>query len=141
MDGQELCAANRTPLIDGLTNNVDDSSESFGTNGNLNGVASVCDGLTTNETLSGVESNGAHVVATQMLGDLKDESVGSALDFERIHNGGKFTFELHVDDSTDDLGNFTSSGAETTYKTQTQSVTRGIPGIELQRREFATYAG
>jgi len=50
-----------------------------------------------------------------VLGDLEDEAVLSALNFESIHDRGKFAFELHVDDGTDNLGNFTSSGAEATY--------------------------
>ena len=75
MDGQELGGTNWTTLIDGLTDNVDDSSKSLGTDGHFNGVASVGDGLSANKTLSGIESDGTHVVATQMLGDFKNESV------------------------------------------------------------------
>ena len=47
-----------------------------------------------------------------MLGDFENEAVGSALDFERIHDRGKFTFELHVDDGTDNLGNLSGGGSE-----------------------------
>ena len=114
MDGEVLVGADWATLVDGLTDNVDDSAEGLRTDGHFDGIASVLDGLTTHETFSGVESDGTHVVATQMLGDLENESVLSALDFESIHDRGKFTFELHVDDGTDDLGNFTSSGAEAT---------------------------
>ena len=114
MDGEVLVSANWATLVDGLTDNVDDSAEGLRTDGHLDGIASVLDGLTTHETFSGVESDGTHVVATQMLGNLENESVLSALDFESIHDRGKFTFELHVDDGTDDLGNLTSSGAEAT---------------------------
>ena len=82
MDGQNLLVSNRTTLIDGLANDVDDSSESLGTDGNLNGVSGIDDGLTTDKTLSGVESDGTHVVSTQMLGDFEDETVRSSLDLK-----------------------------------------------------------
>ena len=49
-----------------------------------------------------------------MLSDLKHETVLSALNFESIEDRGKFTFELNVDDSTNDLGNFTRGGTEDT---------------------------
>ena len=117
MDGQELVGSDGAALIDWLTDNVDDSAESFGADGHLNGITGVLDGLATNETLGGVESDGAHVVSTQVLGDLEDEAVLGALDFERIHDRGKFTFELDVDDGTDNLGNLSGGGAEATcYK-------------------------
>jgi len=38
-----------------------------------------------------------------MLGDLEDESVLDALYFEGVEDGWDLTFELHVDDGTDDL--------------------------------------
>ena len=90
MDRQNLLVSNGTTLVNRLTNDIDDSTESFGTDGNLNGVSSVEDGLTTDETLSGVKSNGAHVVSTQMLGNFEHKTVLGALDFERVENGREF---------------------------------------------------
>ena len=52
MDRQELAGANRATFVDWLANNVDDSSESLGTDGHLNGITSVLDGLATHKTLS-----------------------------------------------------------------------------------------
>ena len=126
VDWQELVGSDGAALIDRLTDNVDDSAESFGADGHLDGIASVLDGLATHETLGGVEGNGAHVVATQVLGDLKDEAVLGALNFECIHDRGKFTFELHVDDGTDDLGNLSSGGAEATYKAKKRQTTWSV---------------
>lgn len=114
MDWQFLVSTNGAALINRLTDNVDDSAESFGANRHHDGITSVLDGLSTDETLSGVESDGAHVVSTQVLGDLEDEAVLGALNFECIHDRGKFTFELHIDDGTDNLGNLSGGGAEAT---------------------------
>lgn len=75
MDGEDFFVTDWATLIDRLTNNVDDSAESLGTDGHSNRSASVLDGLATDEALSGVESDGTHVVAAQMLSDLKDEAV------------------------------------------------------------------
>ena len=112
MDGQELLSSNGATLIDGLTNDIDDAAEGLRTDGNLNGIASVADGLATHKTLSGVERNGAHVVATQVLGDLEDEAVLGALNLERVENRRKLTLELHIDDGANDLRNLARSRAE-----------------------------
>ena len=59
--------------------------------------------MSTDETLSGVEGNSADVVSTEMLGDLKDETVRHAVDLEGVKDGWEVSIELHVDDGTDDL--------------------------------------
>ena len=115
MDGHNLLVSDGTALVDGLTNDIDDSAESFGTNRHLNGVSSVEHGLTANETLGGVEGDGTHVVASQMLGHFEHETVLGALDLKGVENGREFAFELHVHDGTDHLGNLTSGGAEGAY--------------------------
>ena len=109
MDGQEALGVDGATLVDGLADDIDDSAEGAGTDGNLNGIASVDDGLATHETLSGVESDGAHVVATQVLGDLEDETVFSLLNFERVEDRRKLTLELHIDDGANDLRDFARS--------------------------------
>ena len=115
MDGESLVSADGAALIDGLTNDVDDSAECLWADGHTDRVASVLDGLSTHETLCGVESDSSHVVSTQVLGDLENETMSSALYLESIENGRKFTLELHVDDSTNDLGNLSSGGAKESY--------------------------
>ena len=139
MDGKEFGGFDGTALIDGLTDHINDSAEGFRTDRDFNGVVSVHDGLSTNQTLGGVQSDGAHVIASQMLGDLKDEAVLSALNLERIENGRKFTFELHIDDGADNLGNFTGGGTEATFTSQIRSVKIGaFKGA--RRGRFVTYA-
>lgn len=44
-----------------------------------------------------------------MLGDLEHQSVVDALDFKGVKNWWKVSFELHVNDGTDNLGNFTNT--------------------------------
>ena len=116
MNGESLLVTDRTTLINWLTDDINNTAECLGTNRHLNGVASVLDGLATDETFSGVKSDGSHVVATQMLSDFKDETMLGALNLESIENRRKFTFELDIDDGTDNLGNFSRGGAETTYE-------------------------
>ena len=111
MDGSVLVSGDGTALINRLTNNVDDSSECFGTDGDHNGVAGIDDLLTTNETLSGVQGDSAHIVSTQMLRNLEDETRGSTLHLKGVENGRQGTLELDVDDSTDNLRNFSSSNS------------------------------
>jgi hypothetical protein len=104
-----LISLDGTTLIDGLTNNIDDSSEGLGTDGYQNGGADIADTLSSNETLSGIKGNGTDVVSTEMLGDLENKSVGAILNLKGIQNWGKLALELHIDDGTNNLGNFTLS--------------------------------
>ena len=120
MNWSVLISLDGTTLIDGLTNNIDDSSEGLGTDGYQNGGADIADTLSSNETLSGIKGNGTDVVSTEMLGDLENKSVGAILNLKGIQNWGKLALELHIDDGTNNLGNFTLSGdfsssTESTY--------------------------
>ena len=107
MDGQVFVSGDWASLVDWLTDDVDDSAESWWSDWHKNGSSSVCDLLASNESFGGVHCNGSHVVATEMLGDLKDKPVIGTLDLEGIENWRKVTLELHVDDGTNDLGNLT----------------------------------
>jgi hypothetical protein len=110
MDGAIFIGVDGTPLVNGLSNDVDDSAESLGTNGHHNGRANVSDALSTDETLSRVEGDGTDVVAAKMLGNFEDQTVLGTLDLKRIENRGQVALELHIDDGTNDGGNFSVSG-------------------------------
>lgn len=114
MDGSEFVSSNGPFLVDGLTNNIDDSSESFGSYGDLNRIASVEYSLSSHKALSGVERNGSDVASTEMLSHLKNESVLSVLNLQGVKNGRQFSIELHVDNSADNLGYFSSQGRSRT---------------------------
>ena len=78
MDGSVVLGLDGTSLIDGLTNDVDDSAKSGGTDGDSDGSSSVVDSLSSDKSLGGVHGDGSDGVLSQMLGDLEDESVLSA---------------------------------------------------------------
>ena len=104
VDGEELDAVDGTALINGLANDVHDTAESGGTDGDTDGGAGVDDLLATNETLGTVHGNGADRVLTEVSGDLEDETTTVEVnDLESVENGGKVLgLELDVDDGTDD---------------------------------------
>mmetsp|Transcript_32120 Transcript_32120/g.39833 ORF Transcript_32120/g.39833 Transcript_32120/m.39833 type:complete len:335 (-) Transcript_32120:156-1160(-) len=112
VDRQVLLGTDGTALVDGLTNDIDNSAESLGANRHLNGATSVLHGLATDETLRGVEGNRTHVVATQVLGDFEDETVLGALDLKGVENRRKLTLELHIDDGANNLGNLARGSAK-----------------------------
>ena len=95
-----------------LTNDVHNSSEGTGTDWNHDRISSIFDLLTSDETISTVQGNGSNSGVTQMLSDFEDESVLGASDFKGIKNGRKFTFELDIDDGTNDLSHLTHSLGE-----------------------------
>ena len=104
MDWQILSGVNWSFLIDWFTNDVHNSTEGSWSNWDHDGVSSIFDLLSSNETFSRVKGNSSHVVSTQMLGDLENESVFDTLNFKGVKNWWKVSFELHVNDGTNNLG-------------------------------------
>ncbi|KAH3670907.1 hypothetical protein OGAPHI_000618 [Ogataea philodendri] len=107
VDWVSLLALNWTSLVNRLTNNVDDSTQSTSSDRDGNWRTSVKDGLTSNETLSTIHSNSSDGVLTQVLGDLQDQLlVVTLVDGQCIQNSWQFTlFELDVDNGTDNSSN------------------------------------
>jgi len=121
MDGQVLCGHNRSSLIDRFSNDIHNSSERLGADGHHDGVACVADLLASDQTLGGVHSNRSHVVSTQVLGDFENESVVDTVDLKGVEDGREVALELDVDDSSNNLRDFTHSSdlgsTEALYKT------------------------
>ena len=107
MDWKIVVSDDWSLLVDWLTNDVDDSTKSLGADWHLNWGASISDLLSSNKTLSGVQSDGSHVVTTKMLGDLEDQSVVDTLNLKGVEDRWKVALELHIDDGTNDLGDLT----------------------------------
>ena len=103
MDGSELGGVDGTALVNGVTDHIDNSSKGFRTDGDENGCTSVFDSLTSDETVSGVQGDGSHVVTTEMLSDLEHETVLSIGYLKGVENGRKCAIELDVHDGTNDL--------------------------------------
>jgi hypothetical protein len=70
VNGGELGALDGTTLVNGVTSDVHDATESAGTDGNHDGGTSVDDLAATDETLSTVHGNATDDVLTQMLLEL-----------------------------------------------------------------------
>lgn len=105
MDGVSLLGLDGASLVNGVTNDVHDSTEGFRSNGDTNGCAGIDDLLSSDESFSGVHGDGSHSGVAEMLGDFEDESVLDSLYFECVEDGGDFSLELHVDDGADHLRN------------------------------------
>merc|ERR1719449_410474 len=105
VDGLPLVSVNGAPLVNGISDHVDDSAESLGSNGNHDGVAGVVDNISSNETLGTVHSNGPDGILSKVLGDLQDELGGPVLDLEGVKNLWKSILELNVDNGTNNGDN------------------------------------
>jgi len=75
MNGQVFVGHNWALLVDGLSNNVHNSSEGGWADWHGDGVSGVAHFLASDESLGGVKSNCPNVVASQVLGDLQNQSV------------------------------------------------------------------
>lgn len=104
VDGAELDTLNGATFVNGLTNDVHDTTEGGRTDGDEDGGAGVDYLLTTYKTFRTVHGNGADGVLTQVGRDFEDEPAArEVLDLEGVQNGGEvLCLELDVDDSTDD---------------------------------------
>lgn len=103
MNWQLFVCINRSFLVNGLSNDIHDSAETSLSNGHLNWKPGVSDFLSSDESLSGIQSNSSDVVSSQVLGDFQDKSMLSTLNLEGIVNGWKLTVELDIDDGTNNL--------------------------------------
>ena len=75
-------------LIDGFTDNVDNTSESFRSDGDLDGLSGISTLLPPDETIGRFHGNGTDGILTQVLRYLEDETVALAVDLESIENFG-----------------------------------------------------
>ncbi|GMR43041.1 hypothetical protein PMAYCL1PPCAC_13236 [Pristionchus mayeri] len=92
-------------LVNGLSNDVHDTAESLGSDGDLDRISGVDDLLATDKTLGTVHSNGTDDILTEMLGDLKNETGRASSDLKTVEDGREVLIELNVDDGTDNGGN------------------------------------
>jgi len=109
--------ADRTLLVDGLTEHIDNAAKKLGADWHRDGAASVGDTLATGETLGGIHSNGADGALTKVLSDLEHQAALGAvlvllkvLDLETVENGRKLIVELDVDNGTNHLGDLATGG-------------------------------
>jgi hypothetical protein len=106
-----VIASNCTTLIDGFANHVHDTAKGSVTDWDTDGVTSVSDWLTTDETFSTVHGNGTDSVLSQMLGDFQDETDRVILNLEGVENRWEWAIELNIDNGTNDGGHLASGGS------------------------------
>lgn len=104
VDWSVLRGVDGAAFVDGLSNHINNSTESLSAHGHEDGGTSVLHFLTSHESFGRVKSNSSDVVASQMLGNFEHESVRGSLDLEGVENRREVAVELHVDDGSDDLG-------------------------------------
>ena len=104
MDGAQALGLDRAGFVDGLADDVDDAAERAGADRNPDRRAGIGDFLAADQTFGGVHRDGAHGGFAEMLGDFEHQAVAAVLGFDRVQNRRQMSFELHVDDGADDLG-------------------------------------
>lgn len=105
MDRAVRIRLNRAAFIDGLTNDVQDTSKRAVTDRDGDGSTRVDDLLATDETLSTVHGNATNGVFTKVLGNLKNESVTTLhiLNLKSVEDSREVLgSEVNVNNGTDD---------------------------------------
>lgn len=79
-------------------------------------LTGVSHGLSADQTIGGLHGNGAHLVATQVLGDLEHDANVTVEHLEGVEDAGQVAaglgvdLELNVDDGANDLGDASVDG-------------------------------
>ena len=103
MNGFAQVGFDRATLIDRIADDVHDTTQRGGTNGNGDRLTKIGDGLSPDQTLGGVHGNGADGVFAKVLGDFEDQAITLIVGFQSVQNVRKVAVEFHVDNSADDL--------------------------------------
>lgn len=74
MNGTKLDPYDGTTFVNGLSDDVHDSAQSRGTDGDLDGRASVNDFLTTDETFCTVHGNGTNSIFSEVRSNFENET-------------------------------------------------------------------
>ena len=105
MDRAVSIRLDRAAFINGLTNDVQDTSKRAVTDRDGDGSTRVDDLLATDETLSTVHGNATNGVFTKVLGNLKNESVTTLhiLNLKSVEDSREVLgSEVNVNNGTDD---------------------------------------
>lgn len=104
MDGVFLFSDDGSSFVDRVANNIHNPSQSFRANGDADGCASVDDILASDQTLSGIHSDGSDPGISEMLGNFEHQPVFDSFDLEGVEDGRDVSLELDIYDCADDLG-------------------------------------
>mmetsp|Transcript_27523 Transcript_27523/g.44762 ORF Transcript_27523/g.44762 Transcript_27523/m.44762 type:complete len:202 (-) Transcript_27523:39-644(-) len=124
-------------LIDRLSNHIDNTSKSFGTDRHLDRGTGINTLLTTDKSVGGLHSNGTDGVLSQVLGDLKNETLAFGFNLKSIENLGKFLIELNINNGSNNRGDSSSAlssnggSAEGTVSAQLSNTSSSKHGLSL----------
>merc|ERR1719325_280368 len=101
VDGLALVSGDGAPLVDRVSDHVDDAAKGLLTHGDGDGKTLILDNIASDETLSTVHGNGPDGVLSKVLGDLQDELGLPADDSEGVEDLREAIVELDVHNGTD----------------------------------------
>ena len=103
MDGIFLFALNGSSLINRVSDDIHNPAEGFWPDWDTDGSTRISDFLASDQSFSGIHSNGPDPGVSQMLGHLQHQSVFDTVYFEGVEDGWDFSLELHIYDCSDNL--------------------------------------
>ncbi len=104
VDRPALLVRHRAGLVDRIADHVHDAAERAVADRHRDRLAGVGDLLAAHQAFAGIHGDGAHGRFAEMLGDFEHQAVALVLGLQRVENRRQVSFELHVDDGADDLG-------------------------------------
>ena len=109
MDGKAGLLANRTQLINGLADDVDDAAEELVAHRHEDGGTYILHNLATLKALGGIHCNSADSVLAEMLCDLENKAVCRAFNLVSTDQSVLTSTETEHDDTEHDAGNTSAS--------------------------------
>src|SRR6185436_19356767 len=104
VDRTALLIRHRAGLVDRIAHHVHDAAERTVADRHRDRLTGVGDRLAAHQAFAGIHGDRAYGRFAEMLGDLEHQALALVLRFQRVENRGQVSFELHVDDGADDLG-------------------------------------
>lgn len=100
-------------MVEYITNDINNTSQSLSAHWNTNGVASIENLLSTYQTLSTIHGNGAHSILSQMLSHFENQTGRTVVHLQGVQNRWQVLIELHVHNGTNYGNDFSirSSGS------------------------------
>lgn len=105
VDGELYLGVDWSSLIDGLSDDVHNSSEALWSDWDHDWASGIFDGLSSDETIGSVHGNGSDSGVSQVVGDFQDQLSINSFNFEGVQDSWQGSIELDIDDGTDDLRN------------------------------------
>ncbi len=104
VDWQAAVGHDRTALVHGVADHVEDAAQGLGANRHHDRLARIDRLGAAHQAVGRVHRDRAHDVLAELLRHFEDQRAAGVVDGQRVQDLRQFTVEMDIDDGADDLG-------------------------------------